>query len=121
MSSQFDVHVVNVQVGALGTLVYPLFKVPLEGGGITLLHGHVHAYAAATFTAELVTLGTAGTTRSGTIGVLDPVSGTFAAGGREDFTLSTVYVGPGTWLGIQTVAGTAVTQTSLDLAYVMGK
>lgn len=123
MSSQFDVHIGNCQIGALGTLFYPLFKVPVEGGGITLIHAHLHCYTAATFTPQLVTLGTAGTAvdTSGTFGTLSPASGTFAAGGREDFTISDAYIGPGTWVGIQTTAGTAVTQTSLDYAYIMGK
>ena len=133
MSQVADIHTLSVQLPstlpASGTI--PILYVPSFGGGITLLNAYLTANGAASTAchAKLITLANLSTTLAGT----ETAKGTiatattdghivFKAASAAPFTISDVYVGPGTWVAYQGTAtdgGTAA--FTVYLAYVMGR
>jgi hypothetical protein len=122
MASQFDVHIVSCNIGALTNDFRPLFKVPAGGGGITILDANYVTETAGTSTLQLVDLGTAGTSITG---------GTLFTGGSVVATAGIplamsvddgAFIAGGNWIGVKEAnTGTTGAITIVSLAYVMGK
>jgi hypothetical protein len=122
MASQFDVHIVSCNIGALTNDFRPLFKVPAAGGGITILNANYVTETAGTSTVELVDLGTAGTSiTGGTLfsgGSAVAVAGIPAALAVDD----TDFLAGGNWLGVKEAnIGTTGAISIISLAYIVGK
>jgi hypothetical protein len=123
MAGQFDVNIISNNIGALSNDFRPLFKVPAEGGGITILDANFVTETAGTSTVQLVNLGTAGTAvASG--GTLFSGGSTVAAPGVP-YALAvddTAFVGGGEWVGVKEAnTGTTGAISIITLSYVMGK
>jgi len=123
MASQLDVHVVSANVGALSNDFRPWFKVPAEGGGITVLEGHYVTESAGTSLVQLVDLGTAGTAVEGTI--IYKGSAVYVAGVPQEMVTAGAdgaFVDAGHWIGVQEGnIGTTGTISLFSLSYVVGK
>jgi hypothetical protein len=135
--SEFNVCTVNLITGSYtGAPSIPLFHVPEEGGGITVLEAI--AYQNNTGTAnpsgtllagKVVTFGTIGEslTANGTVPTLNGTVGSFygtiitGAGTVHHCTISDAYVAPGYFLGIKGTAGTLAAGLTVQVSYVMGK
>ena len=123
MANQFDVNILSVDYGAyIGANHRPLFYVPADGGGISILSAKVAGSGAGTAIGLLlVKMTDAGTPAiNGTIGAF---AGTvvYAEGVPASATITTPYVGGGSWIGIDQTSGTAPANAVLSIAYVMGK
>jgi hypothetical protein len=123
MASQMDVNINSVDYGAyIGANHRPLFKVPSNGGGITILDVHATGMAAGTSIGLLVvTASDAGTPAiNGTVGAF---AGTivYAEGVVFEATVSSAYVAAGSWVCVDQTSGTAPANTILSVSYVMGK
>lgn len=119
MAGQFDVGFVSVNIGALSNDSVALFKVPAEGGGISVLNAAVHSRAAATTSLYLVDMGTAGTAVGGTIASF---AGTLSATAPNAGTLVTAFVEGGHWIGIKEGnAGAANAVTIVSFSHLQGK
>ena len=107
-----DLENISINVGAVGgTVVRPLFRVPVGFGGITLTNFWLHCGAAATSVIQLVNLGTAlGTAVSSVIGTLN---GTMVANVQQAIAITTAYQAEGTWIGIKTLAGGGLDTVSI--------
>lgn len=118
-----DINLVSVDLGAyIGATGRPLIKLPTGSGGITIKEANVIGNAAGTAVGLLlVTLTDAGTpVLNGTVGAF---AGTivFAEGVPAECTISTPYVAPGYWIGVDQTSGTAPANAVLSVSYVMGK
>ena len=123
MSQAFDVHIVNIPLGAFsGATEFPFVYLPDTGGGITVLSAHLGGTAAGTaIGGKLVTMSDAGTPAiNGTIGAFAGTVVT-AAGVVFAATIATAYVGGGKWIGFDQTSGTIPAGSWLALSYVMGK
>lgn len=123
MAGQFDVNVVSINVGALSNDYRPIFKVPAEGGGITVLEGHYLTETAGTSLVRLVDLGTGGTALAGTI--LYKGSAVYVAGVPQELVTAGAdgaFVDAGHWIGVEEGnVGTTGAISIVTLSYVMGK
>jgi len=123
MASQFDVHVVSTNIGALSNDFRPWFKVPAEGGGITILEGHYVTETAGTSLVQLVDLGTGGTVNSGTI--IYKGSAVYVEGIPQELVTAGadgVFVDAGHWVGVaEGNSGTTGVISIVTCSYVMGK
>ena len=122
MASQFDVHIVTCNIGALTNDFRPLFKVPAAGGGITILNANYVTETAGTSTVELVDLGTAGTSITG--GTLFSGGSAVAVAGIPTVLTvdDTAFLAGGNWLGVKEAnTGTTGAISIISLAYIVGK
>jgi hypothetical protein len=120
MASQFDVHMVSSNVGALSNGVRAIAYLPAGGGDITVLSGHVMSNAAGTSAVNLIAMGAAGTAAAGTIGTLG--SAVYVAGVPKSFTIASGIVDGGQYIGVEeTNVGTTNAITIVGFSYVMGK
>ncbi len=137
MSESFDVHTVSLVMGSFaGATEIPLFRVPVVGGGITVLEatafqnggGGTGVLAGTAIGAKLITFGTVGA--PGTAGTVPTVNGTIGnfagtiytgAGTVHVCTIGTPYVGPGYFIGFDETAGTLNAGLTINIAYVMGR
>jgi hypothetical protein len=137
MSESFNVQTVHLPLGAFsGTGEVALMRVPVVGGGITVLEANAYqngtngsAVAAGTAIGlKLVTFGTVGA--PGTAGTVPTVNGTIGsfagtvylgAGTVHVCTIGTPYVGPGYFIGIDETAGTIAAGMTIEISYVLGK
>jgi hypothetical protein len=143
MSDNFDVKIANFAIGpVVGAQTIPMFRVPVAGGGITVVDGSLTlnntggTTAAALFgtavAACVVTFGTLGAAANGTAGSAPAVDGTIGyfgglgsinlgAGTVHTLLSGTPYVGPGKWIGYKHTAGTLLGGFTVTVAYIMGK
>lgn len=122
MASQFDVHVVNLPVGAFnGATEVPLIQIPASGGGVTVLQAHLIGADGTAIGGKVVTLSNAGTPAlNGTVGAFaGTVVTAFAT--PAALTVSSAFVAAGYWLGYDQTSGTVPAGSYISLAYVMGK
>lgn len=122
MSSQFDVHVVDLALGNhIGATELPLVQVPSGGGGITVLAAHLLGAAGTSIGGKLVTMSNQGTPAiNGTIGAFAGTVVT-AAGVVAAATISSAYVAEGYWIGFDQTSGTVPAGSHISLSYIMGK
>jgi len=120
MAETFDVKIVTVPVALTGATEVPLFQVPSEGGGITVLQAALLGTSGTAVGGKLVTMSDAGTPAiNGTVGAF---AGTITASATipAALTVSTPFVAGGYWIGYDQTSGTVAT-AFLELAYVQGK
>jgi hypothetical protein len=118
MSSAFDVKTVVTSVGTLNNATRPLFEVPADGGGITVINGDVVMAAAGTLALQLVTM-QGGTLINGTIGVFP---GTLTLNAPAALTISSDWVDGGYWVGLKEAnVGTSNAATLISMSYVLGR
>lgn len=118
--SEQHVEIVNVTVGAVGTVNRPLFRVPSGFGGITLLNAWIVSDSAATIVSQLANMGTAlGTAVSSVVGTL--TAGTLTANVRAAYSITTAYQAEGTWLGLNGITGTTGSASQFIIEYKHGK
>lgn len=123
MSSQLDVHIATLSLGAYnGATHLPLAYVDSTGGGITVLSAYLVGPSAGTAIGGLlVTTNNAGTPAiNGTVGTFAGTVVT-AAGVPAALTVTTPYVAGGYWLGFDQTSGTVPAGTFIVVNYVMGK
>ena len=123
MANSFDVHIINLPLGAFsGATELPLAYLPAGGGGITILGGYLVGTAAGTVIGgKLVTMTAAGTPAiAGTVGTF---AGTVvaAAGVPAALTVATAFVDDGQWLGFDQTSGTVAAGAFISISYVTGK
>lgn len=133
MSESFNVQVANLTLGQFsGATEVPVFFVPADGGGITVLEawafqngtGGSAITAGTAIGAKLITMGTVAT---GGTPALDGTVGSFAgtiitaAGVVHKLTVSTPFVEAGKFIGFDETAGTVAAGLTIQLAYVLGK
>jgi hypothetical protein len=118
-----DILVNTCFIGAAGTANVPLFRVPADQGGITLLNAWIISDTAATITTgQINNNGTAlGTAISSTVGTLAQTSGTLTANVLVPITISTAYQAKSTWLRWACTAGAAGTGARVIIEYKYGK
>lgn len=144
MSDSFDVNTIVISFGpVVGAQDVPLFRVPVNGGGITIVDGLLTlnnsggTAAAALFgtavAARIVTHGTLAGAANGTAGSAVPaVNGTvgyfgalgsinLGAGTVHTLLAGTPYVGPGEFVNYAHTAGTLLGGFNVQISYVMGK
>lgn len=144
MSESFNVQTVVITFGpVVGAQNLPLFRVPVNGGGITIIDGLLTinntggTAAAALFgtavAARIVTHGTLGDVANGTAGSAVPaVNGTvgyfgalgsinLGAGTVHTLLAGTPYVDPGEFVTYAHTAGTILSGFNVQISYVMGK
>jgi hypothetical protein len=143
MSDTFDVQTVTFSVGpVVGAQTIPMFRVPVSGGGITVVDGLLTinntggTTAAALFgtavAACVVTFGTLGAAANGTAGSAPAVDGTIGyfgglgsinlgAGTVHTLLAGTPYVGPGKFIGYKHTAGTLLGGFTIQVSYILGK
>lgn len=141
--SDFNVQIASFDIGpVVGAQSIPAFRVPEEGGGITVIDGLLTlnntggTAAAALFgtavAACVVTFGSLGAAANGTAGSAPTVDGTIGyfgglgsinlgAGTVHTLLAGTPYVGPGEFIGYKHTAGTILSGFRVTIAYVMGK
>jgi L-2-hydroxyglutarate oxidase LhgO len=120
MAENFDFHTVSANIGALNNANRPIFKLPTEGGGVTVLACHALFGGAGTAALNLVDMGIAGTSVSGTIATKG--SAAYTANTPMAFTVSTGFVDAGHWIGVQeTNVGTCNVVSIVAISYVHGK
>ena len=122
MAEQFDVKIVDLQLGSFnGATEIPLMQVPESGGGITVLQAHLLAGAGTAIGGQLVKMSNAGTPAlAGTVGAFAGTVVT-AAGVPAALTVSSGFVSAGQWIGYDQTSGTVPAGAHIALAYVMGK
>lgn len=119
MASNFDVHIVSTEIGALSNANRVIAYLPADGGGVTVLAAHAAMAAAATTSLYLVDMGAAGTAIAGTIASF---GGTFAANTPRAGSLVTAFVEGGRYIGVkEDNVGAANAVTNVSFAYVVGK
>ena len=118
-----SIHIANCIIGAAGTANVPLFRVPADYGGITILNAWIVSDAAATITTgQLNNCGTGlGTAISSAVGTLAQSSGTLAADVLKAITISTAYQDAGTWLRWMNTAGASGSGSRVIIEYKYGK
>lgn len=123
MAGQFDVNIISTNIGALTNDFRPLFKVPSEGGGITILNANYVTETAGTSTVQLVDLGTAGTAVSSGGTLFSGGSAVAAPGVPVPMIVDDgAFLDAGKWLGVKEAnTGTTGAITIVSLSYVMGK
>lgn len=137
MSESMNVQTVSLVSGAFsGATEIPLWRVPVVGGGITVLDAVAYqngtngsaATAGTAIGLKLVTFGTVGNSgTAGTVPALNGTIGNFAgtvymgAGTVHTCTIGTPYVGPGYFVGIDETAGTIAAGITVQIGYVVGK
>lgn len=126
MAGQFDVHILSANIGiTAGTASKPIFVNPTENGVITILGAGINAGGAGTVTAYLTRNDATGGTVNGTICQLGTASHVYAAAGtaalRTAATITSASVLPGEAVCVKLVAGTAGSDTCVDVAYVKGQ
>ena len=121
-----EIHVMTIPVGAISNETVPIFKTPTasQGGGITILSASAIQGGTPDSSLRLVTMGTAGTSVSGTL-TTTAVGGTasqFVNNVAKSWTLSTAYVDPNTWVGVKEGnVEAASADLRVTLNYLMGK
>lgn len=122
MAGQFDVNIVDLQIGAFsGATEIPLVQIPASGGGVTVIQAHLMAGAGTAIGGKLVTMSNAGTpVLNGTIGAFGGTVVT-VAGVPAPLTISGAFVAGGYWIGFDQTSGTVPAGAHVALAYVMGK
>src|SRR5512139_779371 len=137
MSESWNVQTVHLPLGAFsGATEVALMRVPVKGGGITVLEANVYqngtngsaTTAGTSIGAKLVTFGTVGS--PGTAGTVPTVNGTIGnfagtiylgAGTVHVCTIGTPYVGPGYFIGFDETAGTIAAGMTIEISYVLGR
>ena len=110
---------VSVGIGALSNANRPVFKVPSEYGGITLVGAQAVQAGVGTVGLYLVDLGSAGTAVGGTLGSFGTV---YATNVPNEATLTSPFVDAGSYIGVKEAnVGAANTVTIVSFQYVMGK
>jgi hypothetical protein len=123
MSAEMDVHVLNLPVGALtGSTSVPLAYFPTGGGGLSVLSAVLTGPGPGTAIGLLlVSMSDLGTPAvNGTVatfgGTVIPAAGvTFKA------AVGTPYVAGGSFLGAVQTSGTIPANSTISVAYVIGK
>lgn len=121
-----EILTISVNVGAISNETVPFWKTPTDphGGGITILEAYVIQGGTPNSSLRLVTLGTAGTTVSGTI-TTTAIGGTasqFVNNRPKGFTIATNFVDANTWIGLKEYnvqAGNAVCIATIN--YLIGR
>lgn len=126
MAGQFDVHILHANIGiTAGTASKPIFVNPTANGVITILGAGINAGGAGTVTAYLTRNDATGGTVNGTICQLGTANHVYAAAGtaalRTAATITSSAVLPGESVCVKLVAGTAGSDTSVDVAYLKGQ
>lgn len=124
MSSQMDVHIATLSLGALvGATELPLAKLPSMGGGITILEANLVGPSAGTSVGGLlVTMTNAGTpVLNGTVATFTTPGITAAGVPIAAAINNSGYVGPDYWIGFDQTSGTVPAGTFITLSYIMGK
>jgi hypothetical protein len=126
MAGQFDVHLVTANIGiTAGTASVPVLYNPTVNGCIRILSAGIHSGGAGTVTAYLTYNDITGGTVSGTICQLGTADHVYAAAGtsavRTAATITTAVVPANTTVCVKLAAGTAGSDTTVDLAYVKGQ
>lgn len=122
MADTFDVHMLNLPLGAFsGATEIPLVQLPSGGGGATILSASLLGGAGTAIGGKLVTMSNQGTPAiNGTIGAFAGTVVT-AAGVPGALTISDGYVAEGEWIGYDQTSGTVPAGSHIALSYVMGK
>jgi hypothetical protein len=122
MANTFDVHILNLPLGAFnGATELPLVHLPSGGGGITVLDAHLLGGAGTAIGGKLVTMSNQGTPAiNGTIGAFAGTVVT-AAGVVAPLTVSDGYVAENEWIGYDQTSGTVPAGTHISISYLMGK
>ena len=126
MAGLYDVIVLSANVGVTaGTVSKPIFVNPEENGCITVVGAGITAGGAGTITAYLTRNDATGGTVNGTICQLGTANHVYADAGtaalRTAATIDSAVVLPGEAICVKMVAGTAGSDTAVDVAYVKGK
>ena len=126
MAGQFDVHILHANIGlTAGTASRPIFVNPTANGAISILGAGISAGGAGTITAYLTRNDATGGTVNGTICQLGTAAHVYAAAGtaalRTAATISSALVLPGESVCVKLVAGTAGSNTCVDVAYLKGQ
>jgi len=112
---------VTAGVGALSNATRPVFKVPANYGGITVVGGQCTQSAAGTTLLYLVELDSTGATVGGTLGTFGTV---YAANTPNAATITSgkAFIDAGNYIGVKEGnVGAAATVTIVSFQYVMGK
>jgi hypothetical protein len=125
MASQFDVHIVTCNIGALTNDFRPVWKIPAGYGGVTILGAHYVTETAGTSLVQIVDLGTAGTAVQSSGTIFAPSAGSSVAAAGIPNTLAvanTDYIGDGRWIGVKEGnVGATGAISIVSISYVMGK
>ena len=114
--------IANCPIGAAGTANVPLFRVPADYGGITILNAWIVSDSAATVTTGQLNNGTGlGTAIVSTVGTLAQADGTLAANVLKAITITTAYQDAGTWLRWMNTAGATGSGARVIIEYKYGK
>jgi hypothetical protein len=120
MTDSYDVKIISVEIGALSNAKRPIFKIPSDGGGITVIDANIVQAGAGTTGLNLVDLGTAGTAVAGTIA--SKGSAVYVANVPQAMTMVTPFVSGGRWVGVEEAnVGAANAVTIVEVAYLQGK
>ena len=126
MASSNDIRHVDLNIGlTAGTASMPVFKNITENGCIRILDANIWSGGAGTITAYLTCNDPTGGTVLGTICQLGTADHVYAAAGtsavRTAATITTAVVPANTTVCVKLDAGTAGSDTTVDLAYVKGQ
>jgi len=133
MSESFNVQTATLVLGQFsGATEVPMFHVPAEGGGISVIDawafqngtGGSALTAGTSIGAKLVTMGTVPTGGTPAVnGTIGSFAGTIvtAAAVAHKCTVSTPFVSADNFIGFDQTAGTIAAGLTIQLNYVMGK
>lgn len=126
MADNFDVHYVHANIGVTaGTVSRAILYNPASNGCIRIIGAGISSGGAGTVTAYLTYNDVTGGTVGGTICQLGTADHVYAAAGtsaiRTAATITTAVVPPGYTVCVKLVAGTAGSNTCVDLAYLKGQ
>lgn len=109
----------SVNIGALSNANRPLFKVPSEYGGLTLVGAQCIQSAAGTTLLYIVEMDSAGTAVAGTLATFGTV---YAVNTPKEATINSAFVEAGSYIGVKEGnTGAAAAITIVSLQWVPGK